>query len=125
MIARGSEVYTRRGYVLVEDLEGEDFPVPHPTRGFAFVRAADPVPVFQNRVVLMLRDGRDIIVAAELGVFLEGGALVPADRLQPGSCLAGPVPGVLEGISRDEGTLLDISTLHGVPFVVNGLSVMG
>lgn len=126
MIAQGTKVYTRRGYLLVEDIEDEDFPVPHPTRGFAFVRCGDVIPIVKDRILLMLVDGRDLIVASDLSLFTEGGTLVSAAAITPGTSLTGPEPGVVEGVSQEkEGTVFDIPTLHGVPFVVNGLSVLG
>lgn len=107
---------------MVEDLEGEDFPVPHPTRGYAFVPCGEVAPVLGPRVILMLTDGRDIIVSETLGIFTASGGLVQANQLSPGASLAG---GELEGTAADEGTTFDIPALRGVAFMVDGISVMG
>jgi hypothetical protein len=125
MLARGTILYTRGGRVLVEDIEGEEFPVPHPTKGFSFVRCEDAQVIEGLRTILMLEDGRDLIVASDLLVFTQSGGLIAACHLQPGTMLAGPSPGKLEGLRNEAGSLYEIETLRGVPFVAQGISVMG
>ena len=122
MIGLGTSVHTRRGPVLVEDIEGEVVPIAHPTRGYVFAPCGDPICYEGPRTLLMLEDGRDILVSSTLDIFLEAGGTIPAHRILPGTRLAG---GVVEALAHDAGSLYHLPALEKVPFVVNGLSVLG
>lgn len=124
MIGRGSLVATRHRQVLVEDLEGEEFIVPHPTRGFAFICCGEVTPVLGPRALVQLEDGRDLLLAQDVLVATPSG-LIRAGTLTPGVRLWGTLPAIVEAVTLDEGSTCRIEGLSGVLFGVNSITVMG
>jgi hypothetical protein len=122
MIGLGTLIHTRRGPVLVEDIEGEVIPIPHPTRGYVFAPCGDPICYEGPRTLLMLDDGRDLLVSSTIHLFLEDGGTIEAHLILPGTRLAG---GVVEAVSHDAGSLYHLPALEGVPFTVNGITMLG
>ena len=123
MLGRGTLILTQGGLVPVEDIdEGHRFSLQtDPPHGVCLRRLGEAVLVIEPRTLVLLEDGRDLVLNPMLRLRTPQG-FIEVQALHPGTLVLGPRRGVISHVEPcDPGAMYHFDTLENLVFILDGV----